>query len=110
MNLDPLDTRPPGALPPRRAPATPEETAHQFEEIFLKQFVAAMTEGLFEGSLAGDGAPGATSGYADLQRDALNDALAGHLAEQGNLRLADLMLRQWKTHGPAPDSDSQPQR
>lgn len=79
--------------PDAAKPRTKEEAAEQFEAIFVKQFVQTMTKGLFDSSLAGEGA--LSGGQADMQRDILTDTLTDHLVESGALRLRDLLLRQW---------------
>ncbi len=95
-----------------RRPHTPEEAAQQFEEILLRQFVQVLTRDLFRESLTGDDAPGWLSSYQDTQRDVLTDVLARHLAEQGRLGIAELLLRQWQQAGHLsptnPESESQP--
>jgi len=82
-----------------RRPHTPEEAARQFEEILLRQFVQVLTRDLFRESLTGDEAPGWLGSYRDTQRDVLTDVLARHLAEQGRLGIAELLLRQWRQAG-----------
>lgn len=98
MISDALSAQPNPAASPSGAtdatkPRTPEEAAKQFEAVFVKQFVQTMTKGLFDSSLAGEGA--LTGGQADMQRDILTDTLTDHLVESGALKLSDLLLRQW---------------
>ena len=93
----------PGSIQPtggsddfRRQAATPEEAATQFEAILVRQFVAAMTDGLFKDSLAGEDGPGWMKGQQDAQRDVLTDVLTEHLVESRALRISDLLVRRWK--------------
>lgn len=81
---------------------TPEEAARQFETILLRQFVQALTRDLFRTSLTGDEAFAWMGSYRDTQRDVLADVLAHHLAEQGRLGIAELLLRQWRQAGHLP--------
>lgn len=97
------------ALLDARRPHTPEEAARQFEELLLRQFVQVMTRNLFRESLTGDEAPGWLSTYRDTQRDALTNVLARHLAEQGRLGIAELLLRQWQQSGYLPPADNEPE-
>ncbi|MDT0631773.1 hypothetical protein [Rubrivirga litoralis] len=87
----PLSPTPPGT--PRK-PGTPEEAAEQFEAVLVRQFVAAMTDGLFKNASGGAGAT-----QADAQRDAMTTALTDQLVESGSLRFRDLLLRQWGKDG-----------
>ncbi len=68
----------------------------------MRQFVTAMTDGLFKGSLSGDEGPGWMKGQQDAQRDVMTDVLTDHLVESGVLRISDLLLRQWQ-RGPVQD-------
>ncbi len=68
-----------------------------------------MTENLFKESMSGEDAPGWMSGYADTQRDVLNDALTDHLIESGTLRLSDLMMRQWNAAKTDPSAENESQ-
>ena len=86
----------------RREAKTPEEAARQFEAILVRQFVTAMTDGLFKASLSGEDGPGWMKGQQDTQRDIMADVLTEHLVESGALRISDLLLRQWQ-RGPAQD-------
>ena len=73
----------------------------------MRQFVQTMTKGLFQASLAGEGAPGWMSSYQDTQRDVLTDALTQHLTDHGALGIADRLVRQWHRNGlaePAPEA------
>ena len=88
-----------------RQPHTPEEAAQQFEEILLRQFVQVLTRNLFRESLTGNEAPGWLGSYRDTQRDVLTDVLARHLAEQGRLGIAELLLRQWRQAGSLSDNE-----
>ncbi len=99
----------PGSIQPtplsadtQRGAKTPEEAARQFEAILVRQFVKAMTDGLFKGSLSGDEGPGWMKGQQDAQRDVMTDVLTEHLVESGAFRISDLLLRQWQ-RGPAQD-------
>ncbi len=98
----------PGSIQPaggsddfRRRASTPEEAAKQFEAILVRQFVAAMTNGLFKEGLAGDDGPGWMKGQQDAQRDVMTDVLTEHLVESGALRISDLLVRRWKGSQPA---------
>ena len=100
----------PGSIQPTPRPAdarrnakTPEEAARQFEAILVRQFVTAMTDGLFKASLSGEEGPGWMKGQQDTQRDIMTDVLTDHLVESGALRISDLLLRQWR-HNAAQDS------
>lgn len=90
-----------GRLPQSRdgqsvgAPSDAPEAAREFERILVRQLVRSMTDSLFKESLGGEGSPQWLEGYADAQREVLNDALARHLIDSGTLRLSDLMMRQW---------------
>lgn len=107
MRIDASAAATPGLLGPRAK--SPEEAAAQFEQVLIKQFVQNMTKDLFKSSLAGEAGPGWMEGQADLQRDALNDALTEQLARRGTLRFADLLTRQWAQRGELPpDSASEP--
>lgn len=79
-----------GPATPSRDPKTPEEAAEQFEAVLIRQFVDAMTDGLFDAA-----AGGASAAQADAQRDAMASALTDELVESGALRFRDLLLRQW---------------
>ena len=92
----------PHAADTRRGAKTPEEAARQFEAILVRQFVTAMTEGLFKASLSGEEGPGWMKGQQDMQRDVMTDVLTDHLVERGGLRISDLLLRQWQ-RDPAQD-------
>ena len=92
----------PHAADTRRGAKTPEEAAKQFEAILVRQFVTAMTDGLFQASLSGEEGPGWMKGQQDMQRDVMTDVLTDHLVESGALRISDLLLRQWQ-RDPAQD-------
>lgn len=83
-----------GASPTADRPKTPEEAAEQFEAVLVRQFVEAMTDGLFES--ASGSAPQA---QIDAQRDALTTALTDELVESGTLRFRDLLMQQWGREG-----------
>lgn len=87
-----------------------EEAAQQFEAVLVRQFVKSMTKELFKTSLGGDSATQAT---ADMQRDALTDALTDDLVQQGAFGIKELLLQHWPRgvnatphQAPAPSSAS----
>ena len=93
MNID-------SASIPLQAPEAGEERSNeirqkkaaiQFEEIFARQLVREMTKGSFE--MSGTGVPGGSSSH--LYREFITDALAGELAEQRALGMADLVGQYW---------------
>ena len=86
----------PGSSDAQRPATTPEEAAKQFEEILVRQFVAAMTDGLFKDSLAGEDGPGWMKGQQDTQRDVMTDVLTRHLVESKALRISELLVRRWQ--------------
>ncbi len=90
----------------RRRTETPEEAAKQFEAILVRQFVAAMTNGLFKDSLAGEGGPGWMKGQQDAQRDVMTDVLTQHLVESKALRISELLVRRWQGGTPVDPSTS----
>lgn len=104
-SLDAAAGLPSGPAPVDR-PENPEEAAKQFEAILVQQFVATMTDGLFEQNLAGDAAPGWMKSQNDTQRDTLTQILADHLTENGNLGIADRLMRQWHQTGRLPETDA----
>ncbi len=67
-----------------------EQAAIDFEEIFARQLVNEMTKNSFEmtNSLAG-------AGSNSLYREFITDALAGELAGQRKLGMADLVMDYW---------------
>lgn len=73
----------------------PEEAARQFEEVFVRQFVQTMTDGLFKARLTGEDGPNWMESQSDLQRSTLADVLTRHLVERGHFGIADHVLRQW---------------
>ena len=103
MTIRPLSASLPPAPASADRPSNPEEAARQFEAILVQQFVATMTDGLFEQTLAGEGAPGWMDSQNDTQRDTLTQILADHLTENGNLGIADRLMRQWRQAGQLPD-------
>lgn len=97
-----------GTLPPSPAPfsgsrtqATPEETARQFEEVLIREFVKVMTKDLFKANLQGEDGPGWVDSYNDTQRDIMTDTLTKHLVEQGQLGISELLLRKWGVQSPS---------
>lgn len=71
---------------------TKEETAVEFEKLFARQLVLEMTKGLFSDA-AGSGMP-MSSGRA-MYREQIIDTLAGELAKQQGLGMADMVRRVW---------------
>lgn len=102
--------RPQSAIDPKQsAPAPAEDAAREFERILVGQLVRAMTDSLFRESIGGEDGPRWMEGYAETQREVLNDALASHLIKSGTVRLSDLMLRQWGGgHAPGGPDTSYP--
>lgn len=87
---------------PDARPQTPEEAAQQFEKLLVQQLVQTMTEGLFDGGLAGAGGPSWMQGQQDLQRDTLAQVLTDHLVDSDSLGLADRLLQNWQHRGLVP--------
>jgi peptidoglycan hydrolase FlgJ len=84
-----------------RKPETPEETARQFEEVLVREFVKVMTKDLFKSTLQGEGGPAWVESYSDTQRDVMTDALTKHLVEQGQFGISELLLRKWGVQPPS---------
>lgn len=115
MTVSSLSAQALSASTPRDKARTPEEAAEQFEAVLVRQFVEAMTDGLFDNE-----ASGAMRAQVDAQRDAMTTALTDELVESGALRFRDLLLRQWGEPGaseapaapapgtPAPDLPVEP--
>ena len=109
----------PGSIQPTGGPddlrqraTSPEEAAKQFEAILVRQFVAAMTDGLFKSGMEGDDGPGWMKGQQDTQRDVMTDVLTQHLVESGALRISDMLVRRWQGNpateaSTAPDQENQ---
>lgn len=68
-----------------------EETAMEFEQLFARQLVSQMTEGLFKGNE--DAMMNASS---DVYRDHIVDTLSSELAQQEKLGMAELVRRYWE--------------
>ncbi len=68
-----------------------EEVAVEFEEIFARQLVHEMTKDSFK--MTGEsGLPGSSS---QLYREFITDALAGELAAERRLGIANMIMDMW---------------
>ena len=94
MTINQPSSSPPLAL--HRA-KTPAESARQFEEVLVKQFVQTMTKDLFK-PMDESGAS-FVAAQADIQRDTLNDVLTRHLVDGGSFGVARMLERQWAQQG-----------
>ncbi len=77
-----------------------EETAEKFEELFARQLVREMTKNSFQMADNHTGMGQANS----LYREFITDALAGKLASQRQLGLADLVSQHWSRQQDVPDN------
>jgi Rod binding domain-containing protein len=92
MNIDPTS---PISLTQMRSDRSQDllkdKSATEFEEIFARHLVKEMTKGAFEMS-GGNPVMGKSS---SMYREFITDALAGELAKQRKLGMADLVSRYW---------------
>ena len=71
-----------------------EKTAEEFEELFARHLVREMTKNTFEMADNNGGLGQANSMY----REFVTDTLAGKLASQRQLGMADLVTKYWNSH------------
>lgn len=94
MNIDPNGHIPINQLRSDRSQELlKDESATEFEEIFARHLVKEMTKGAFEMS-GGNPVMGKSS---SMYREFITDALAGELAKQRKLGMADLVSRYWNS-------------
>ena len=95
-----LTSRSGSVLPDDPTPQTREETAKQFEEIMVQEFVKIMTADMFKTSLAGEEGPGWMASQSDTQRQILTDVLAEALIKQRIFNFSDQILDQLPQENP----------
>ncbi len=83
----------------RREQIRREKTATQFEEIFARHLVKEISKNTFRL----DKATGGMGHGSDLYREFITEALAGQLAEQRTLGVADLLMKYWERQDNAVD-------
>jgi len=79
-----------------------EQAAVDFEKIFARQLVREMTKDSFKM----DDNSGVMGHSGNMYRQFVTDALAGELAEQRKLGMADLVTRYWNRQPEEPGEES----
>lgn len=79
-----------------------EKTAEDFEELFARHLVREMTKNTFE-MADNNGGPGQAN---SMYREFVTDALAGKLASQRQLGMADMVTKYWNSHPDLNETDN----
>lgn len=76
-------------------PATREEAAQRFEEVFIRQFVKKFTEEMFSTSLTDSGGA-SLKGQKRMQRDQMTELLTNRLTRSDALNFDEQLLEHWQ--------------
>ena len=96
MDIASLSAGPPTPVDRPDTAASIEAAAHQFERMFVQEFVNTFTKEIFDAPFSSTDGAGWLKTQTGMHREALTGVLTDHLVASGALKLGDLLAEQLK--------------